>query len=165
MSWKRKMAPLWARCLCSAMSFCALLESYISSPVDLYLISKNQFEKNQVWRNGFLVYFKLDFYCLFFGAKNPVCWTWFLQLEFSKIKCRSTGGSGKFHFWIQGCKKVWKSGGGGELLLILCPSSFYIFHEFKNGVNRKWRYTLRSQTKDIHLKSHNLSCSKMDWDK
>ena len=25
-------------------------------------------------------------------AKNPVCRTWFLQLDFSKIKYRSTGG-------------------------------------------------------------------------
>ena len=25
-------------------------------------------------------------------TKNPVCWTWFLQLDFSKIKYRSTGG-------------------------------------------------------------------------
>ena len=28
----------------------------------------------------------------FLQAKNPVCWTWFLQLDFSKIKYRSTGG-------------------------------------------------------------------------
>ena len=27
--------------------------------------------KNQVWQTGFLVYFKLDFYCLFTLQKNP----------------------------------------------------------------------------------------------
>ena len=33
-------------------------------PVDLYLISEKSIWKNQVRRTGFLVYFKLDFYCL-----------------------------------------------------------------------------------------------------
>ena len=33
-------------------------------PVDLHLISKISIWKNQVWRTWFLVYFKLDFYCL-----------------------------------------------------------------------------------------------------
>jgi len=33
-------------------------------PVDLYLISEKSIWKNQVQRTGFLVYFKLDFYCL-----------------------------------------------------------------------------------------------------
>ena len=33
------------------------------SPVDLYLISKKIIWKNQVQLTGFLVYFKLDFYC------------------------------------------------------------------------------------------------------
>ena len=75
-------------------------------PVDLYLISEKSIWKNQLWPTGFLVYFKLDFYCLcnlqksilklilnwFLKAKNPVCRTWFLQLDFSKIKYRSTGG-------------------------------------------------------------------------
>ena len=33
-------------------------------PVDLYLISEKSIWKNKVRRTGFLVYFKLDFYCL-----------------------------------------------------------------------------------------------------
>ena len=33
-------------------------------PVDLYLISEKSIWKNQVRRTEFLVYFKLDFYCL-----------------------------------------------------------------------------------------------------
>ena len=32
--------------------------------VDLYLISEKSIWKNQVRQTGFLVYFKLDFYCL-----------------------------------------------------------------------------------------------------
>ena len=35
-----------------------------SPPVDLYLISEKSIWKNQVRQTGFLVYFKLDFYCL-----------------------------------------------------------------------------------------------------
>ena len=37
----------------------------VSPPVDLYLISEKSIWKNQVRRTGFLVYFELDFYCLF----------------------------------------------------------------------------------------------------
>ena len=33
-------------------------------PVDLYLISQKSIWRNQVRQTGFLVYFKLDFYCL-----------------------------------------------------------------------------------------------------
>ena len=40
----------------------ALMED--SPPVDLYFISEKSIWKNQVRRTGFLVYFKLDFYCL-----------------------------------------------------------------------------------------------------
>ena len=49
-----------------------------------------------------LVDFELDFYCLcsmqksitidFCKAKNPVRWTWFFQLDFSKFQYRSTRG-------------------------------------------------------------------------
>ena len=67
-------------------------------PVDLYLISEKSIWKSQVWWTGFLVYFKLDFYCLCSLQKSiskldfAVCRTWFLQLEFSKFKYRPTGG-------------------------------------------------------------------------
>ena len=45
--------------------------------------------KNQVWQTGFLAC-KNQFQNWFLQAKNPVCRTWFLQLDFSKIKYRST---------------------------------------------------------------------------
>ena len=67
-------------------------------PVDLYLISEKSIWKNQVRRNGFLVDFELDFYCLCSLQKSilklifAVCRTWFLRLDFSKITYRSTGG-------------------------------------------------------------------------
>ena len=64
--------------------------------IDLYLISEKSTWKNQVQRTGFLVYFELDFYCLCSLlksiSKSPVRLTWFFQLDFSKIKYRSTGG-------------------------------------------------------------------------
>ena len=69
----------------------------------LYFISEKSMWKNQVLQTGLLIYFKLDFYCLhslqkskfwnwFLQAKNAVCRTCFLQLDFSKIKYKSTGG-------------------------------------------------------------------------
>ena len=63
-------------------------------PVDLYLISEKSIWKNQVRRTRFLVYFKLDFYCLcslqksilkfiFAGQKSSsssfIFQTWFFQ--------------------------------------------------------------------------------------
>ena len=43
-------------------------------PVDLYLISEKSIWKNQVWRNGFLVYFEHDFYCLCSLQKSISKW-------------------------------------------------------------------------------------------
>ena len=64
---------------------------------------KNQFAKINSDELIFLVYFKLDFHCLcslqksfwnwFLLAKNPVRQNWFLQLDVSKIKYRSTVGN------------------------------------------------------------------------
>ena len=49
--------------------------------------------EKSIWQTGFLVYFKLDFYCLCsLKVKNPVRRTWFFQHDFSKIKYRSIGG-------------------------------------------------------------------------
>jgi len=67
------------------------------TPVDLYLISEKSNWKNQVPQTGFLVYFKLDFYCLcsqinFLQAKKPVRRTWFFQIAFSKIKLQINRG-------------------------------------------------------------------------
>ena len=42
----------------------------ILPPVDLYLISENSIRKNQVRWTGFLVYFELDFYCLYSLQKS-----------------------------------------------------------------------------------------------
>ena len=57
------------------------------SVLKYYLIYEKSIWKNQVRRTRFLVYFELDFYCKnqfqnwFFHAKNPVCRTWFLQIN------------------------------------------------------------------------------------
>ena len=50
-----------------AKTFCVisvLILVQSKPPVDLYLISEKSIWKNQVGRTGFLVYFKLNFYCL-----------------------------------------------------------------------------------------------------
>ena len=64
-------------------------------PIHLLLIFEISSLKIQDWRSLFSVHFKLDVYCLCSLQKSIlkfVCRTWFLQLNFSKIKCRSTGG-------------------------------------------------------------------------
>ena len=63
------------------------------TPVDMYLISSKSIWKNQVRQTGFLVYIKLDFYCL--------CMYWGdFQLE---SKCII------FNFLVKGSEKsIWK---------------------------------------------------------
>ena len=87
-------------------------KSYYSYP----LLICTWFLKNQFWK---IQFDKLDFKSIsnwiftacaacknpfqnwFLQAKNPVCRTWFLQLDFSEIKYRSTGGQGVFkNQWI-----------------------------------------------------------------
>ena len=45
-------------------ALCAKNKVIRLTPVDLYLISEKSIWKNPVRQIGFLVYFKLDFYCL-----------------------------------------------------------------------------------------------------
>ena len=88
-------------------------------PVDLYMISENQF--------GRIKFDKLDFQSIsnsiftareacknqfldwFLQAKNSVRWPWVFQLDFSKFKYRSTGGSFNWQFrpllWLILCTK------------------------------------------------------------
>ena len=47
-----------------------LCHHFYLPPVDLYLISEKSIWKNQVRRTGFLVYFQLDFYCLYSLQKS-----------------------------------------------------------------------------------------------
>ena len=47
-----------------ALISCLYLAWIPFSYIDLYLISEKSIWKNQVGEAGFLVYFKLDFYCL-----------------------------------------------------------------------------------------------------
>ena len=57
----------------------------ILTPVDLYLISEKSIWKSQVRWTGFLVYFKLDFYCLRSlqksGLSNLILPTWFFKIQ------------------------------------------------------------------------------------
>ena len=43
---------------------CTFVDDLACRPIHLYLIFEKSSLKNQVWWNGFLAYFELDFYCL-----------------------------------------------------------------------------------------------------
>ena len=100
-------------------------------PVDLYLISEKSIWKNQVGQTDFLVYFKLDFYCLcglqksiLKSAKNRVR---------SKIKYRSTRGyteTKTFEICMQAIikqKKTLKNAYLGTYIIYFCVPISLLF--------------------------------------
>ena len=111
-------------------------------PVTIPLSFCSWFLKNQVRRTGFLVYFKLDFYCLcslqksisklILQAKNPVRRTWLFQLDFSKFKYRSIWGK-LFYFCILGQNSFWSQ---SRILFVLAWLWFWSFN-FGN-INLGW---------------------------
>ena len=53
---------------------------HIYCPIHLYLIFEKSSWKTQVWQTGFLIYFKLDFYCLCSLQKIS------FQIDFCRLK-------------------------------------------------------------------------------
>ena len=93
--------------------------------VDLYLISENSSWKNQVWQTGFLVYFLLNFHCLFsiqisiskliFAGYTGMVYVnsvwkrlkiYFVELDFSKLIFQKSSIDQQGEIWVLSQAKV-----------------------------------------------------------